>query len=466
MSEWARESLVFFVLGVLARTRSARERGDAHSFLRSTRNTRHSTAGPEHAERLIRWLGEAGLWGEALRLLHEYEEEAATTAEAAGEGGGGAALAPPPPPAAAAARAAPRPTTTKAGSAVVSGATAAMYRGALRACALAGRGEEARALVSQMAGRGHAVTEAEPAMAMDALANGGRPLEALEVLAQLQRGEFALSLGVAGPGLACYNAALKAWAAAGRAAEAVALLGHMYASPQAPAPDVASFNTALLACARQGDWRLALDLVRLMERLNHQQPASSPSSSSSSSSAPAAPPRLLNTTTAAASASACSAPIAVGIWGSQHQQQQPPAAAAAAAAAMAAPQQQQPPQPQHPPPPFVPSSPLSAPLLLSSGGNGNGLSDGDPPASAAGPRVPPSLVTYNTLLQSLVKAQPPQPLLALGLFESLCGSACPYLAPDAISFNLAIIAAGQGNTDEGWRCTPQRQHNCLSHPFL
>jgi pentatricopeptide repeat protein len=407
--------------------------------------TKHRTAGPEHAERLIRWLGEAGLWGEALRLVNEYEEDAKEkekekemkeeekqTQTAAGTEGAAALLAPAP---------------SHGGGGHSSGATAGMYRGALRACALAGRGEEARAVVSQMAAGGHAITEAEPAAAMDALANGGRPLEAVELLAQLQRGEWA-AWGVAGPGLACYNAALKAWAAAGRAGEAVALLGHMYASPQAPAPDAASFNTALLACARKGDWRLALDLVRLMERLNNPNNHPLPSS-----------PRLLNTTAAAAStstctstststttttttttttsnaeasasisppppSSACSAAIAVGILGPQHQHQQ-------AAGTPAAPQ-----------PLFAPSSPLSAPLLLSSASSSSGSHP--PNGGGAAGRVPPSLVTYNTLLQSFVKAQPPQPLLALSLFESLCTSACPYLAPDAISFNLAIIAAGQG----------------------
>lgn len=134
--------------------------------------------------------------------------------------------------------------------------------------------------------------------------------------------------------------------------------------------------------------------------------------------------------------------------------------------------QQQPQQQQQQQPLFVPSSPLSAPLLLSNN-HGNGPSGtGGPSGSNAssGSSAAPSLVTYNTLLQSLVKAEPPQPLLALGLFESLCASACPYLAPDAVSFNLAIIAAGQGawagRRRDGWlaRPSPALATACIIHP--
>lgn len=289
-----------------------------------------------------------------------------------------------------------------------------MYRAALRACALAGRGEEARALVREMASKGHVVMETDTATVMDALVNGGRPLEAVEMLGQAQRGVK--------PGLACYNAGVKAWAAMGRAAEAVALLGHMCTHPDtAPSPDVVSFNTALLACARAGDWRLALDLVRLMERLHHPHHPSVP---------PA--PRFLNTTTApppvgsrSSTSTSASTSIAVGIVDAplqQHQQHAPSSSTSQA-------------------PLFVPSSPLSVPLLLSSSSNHRPTV------------VQPSLTTYNTLLQSLIRAQPPQPLLALGLFDSLhnssssaSSSSCSsdQLQPDAISFNLAIIAAGQG----------------------
>jgi hypothetical protein len=50
----------------------------------------------------------------------------------------------------------------------------------------------------------------------------------------------------------------------------------------------------------------------------------------------------------------------------------------------------------------------------------------------------------HTHTKALIKASPPQPSLALSLFDSLLHSDCPDLAPDSITFNLGIIAAGQG----------------------
>ena len=51
---------------------------------------------------------------------------------------------------------------------------------------------------------------------------------------------------------------LQAWAVAGRVEEVVKLLGKMLSPASSPLveADAVSFNTALMACARIGDWKL------------------------------------------------------------------------------------------------------------------------------------------------------------------------------------------------------------------
>ena len=74
---------------------------------------------------MIKWLGKGGLWGEALRILQDAEEASSSSGgnNNRASGGGGEA------------------------SRLV---TVTMYREALRACAAAGRGQEARAILTAM----------------------------------------------------------------------------------------------------------------------------------------------------------------------------------------------------------------------------------------------------------------------------------------------------------------------------